>query len=61
MEGIVETFATDSPSDEGYDILSKLSASSLHQMMHIHEPDTRRFVAALGGDRSAVAARGPRV
>ena len=47
---IVETFARDSPDDEGSDILSKLSASSLHQMMHIHEAGTHRFVAAVGGD-----------
>jgi hypothetical protein len=55
-KGLSNASAHDSPADEDYDILSKLSASSLHQMMHIHEPDTRRFGGG-GGDRS-VAARG---
>jgi len=56
-KGLSRPSPRDSPVDEGCDILSKLSASSLHQMMHIRELDTRRFVAAVGGDRSA-AARG---
>jgi hypothetical protein len=35
--------------DEGYDILSKLSGSSSHHMMHIDGSDARRFVAAVSG------------
>jgi hypothetical protein len=36
-EGILETFARGSPGDGAYDILSKLSASSLHQIRHIRD------------------------
>ena len=43
---------SDESRGEGLDILSKLSASLLHQMMQVDEPDTRRFVAAVGGDRT---------
>lgn len=53
--GLSSASASDSPSDEGDDILSKLSASSIHQITHIYEADTRRFVAAVSGDRSASA------
>src|SRR5579872_1539617 len=52
-EGLSRPSPLDSPSDEGYDIFRKLSPSSLHQKMHIHEPGTRRFVAAVSGDGSA--------
>ena len=34
--------------DEGCDILSKLSASLSHHMMHIDGPDAHRFGAAVG-------------
>jgi hypothetical protein len=51
-KGLSNASAHDSPADEDYDILSKLSASSLHQMMHIHELDTRRFG---GGGRQTEA------
>ena len=44
-EGIVERSGTRFARDEGYDILSKPSASSLHQIQHIHELGTRGFVA----------------
>jgi hypothetical protein len=37
-EGIVERSGTRFAGDEGYEILSKPSASSLHQIQHIHEP-----------------------
>jgi len=39
-EGLSRPSPLDSPGDEGYDIFRKLSASSLHQMMHIHESGT---------------------
>jgi formate hydrogenlyase transcriptional activator len=41
--------------DVGHDILSKLSASLSHQMMHIGGPDAHRFVAAVGRRQSAGA------
>jgi hypothetical protein len=41
--------------EEGYDILSKLSASLSHQMMHIDGPEAHRFVAAVGWRQSAGA------
>jgi formate hydrogenlyase transcriptional activator len=41
--------------DVGHDILSKLSASLSHQMMHIDGPDAHRFVAAVGRRQSAGA------
>jgi hypothetical protein len=44
-KGLSSTSAPDSPDDEGYDILWKPSASSLHQIRHIHDLRTRRFVA----------------
>jgi hypothetical protein len=47
--GIVETFATRLPGDEGYDILSKLSVSSLHQIKHVHGSGARPSVAAMVG------------
>jgi hypothetical protein len=55
--GLSSALASDSSSDKGDDILSKLFASSLHHIMRIYETDTRRFVAAVCGDRS-VRARG---
>jgi hypothetical protein len=42
--GLSSTSAPDLPGDEGCDILSKPSASSLHQINHIDELSTRRFV-----------------
>ena len=39
--------APDSPDDEGYDILSNPSASSLHHIKQIHELSTRCFVRAV--------------
>jgi hypothetical protein len=41
--------------DEGCDILSKLSASLSHHMMHIDGPDAHRFMAAVGWRQSAGA------
>jgi hypothetical protein len=52
--GIFDASAPDSPGDEGYDILSKPSAFSLHQIRHIDELGTRRFVRAPEPFRSTV-------
>lgn len=41
-KGLSRALARDSTTDEGYDILSKLSGSSLHQITHIHGPASRR-------------------
>jgi hypothetical protein len=41
--------------DVGHDILSKLSASLSHQMMHIGGPGAHRFVAAVGWRQRAPA------
>jgi hypothetical protein len=46
-EGLSGASAPDLPGDDGHDILSKPSASSLHQISHIHELGTRRFVRAV--------------
>jgi hypothetical protein len=46
-KGLSSASAPDAPGDEGYDILSKPSASSLHQIRHIHELDACRFVRAV--------------
>jgi hypothetical protein len=56
--GLSSALASDSSSDKGNDILSKLFASSLHHIMHIYETDTLRFVAAVGEDRSVPARSG---
>jgi hypothetical protein len=44
-EGLSSASASNSPGDEGNDILSKPSASSLHQIRHINELAIGRFVA----------------
>lgn len=46
-KGLSRPSAPDSPDDEGYDILWKPSASSLHQISYIHDLGTRRFVAGV--------------
>jgi hypothetical protein len=46
-KGLSSASALDSQGDEGYDILSNPSASSLHQIRRIHELGTRGFVRAV--------------
>jgi hypothetical protein len=46
-KGLSSASAPDSPGDEGFDILSKPSASSLHQIQHIHALGIRRYVRAV--------------
>ena len=48
-KGLSRLSPHDSPGDEGDDILSKLSVSSLHQIKHIHGSGARPSVAAMVG------------